>query len=103
MKGMAMIAVVALVAVAVVPGGCGDDEGGGVYCCTWESRHTGCGGTDWTAWETEQDEFNIDDYLEGWTPERVCNKYTGSDTACSDTCCIYVEKRNNTLTSGPCS
>ena len=90
-----------LMSVASVSG-CGDDEGGGIYCCSYESRHTGCGGTGWTDWESKSEQFNIDDYLEGWTPERVCNKYTGNDTECSDTCCINIQLRNNQLTSGPC-
>ena len=97
-----LCAMIWLVAIASF-GGCGDDEGGGgIYCCSYESRHTGCGGTGWTDWEAKSDEFNIDDYLEGWTPERVCNKYTGSDTECSTTCCINVQHRNNQLASGAC-
>lgn len=80
---------------------CGDDEGG-VYCCTYESRHTACGGSDWTDWESEVDEFNIDNYKDDWTPQRVCDKYTGSWNECSSTCCINGEYRNNTLTRGSC-
>ena len=52
--------------------GCGD-EGGGVYCCTYESRRSACGGGDYTAWETNSFEFNIDDYVAGWSPEDVCD------------------------------
>jgi hypothetical protein len=85
----------------VLIAGCGED-GGGIYCCTYESRHTACGGGDWTAWEAEFYQFNIDDYLEDWTPERVCNKFTGSDTECGGGCCIYVEYSNNNLSSGEC-
>jgi len=81
---------------------CGDDAGG-VYCCTYESRHSACGGGDYTDWVPEYYEFNIDDYLDGWSPTDVCNKFSGTDTSCSATCCIYSEDRNNVLTSGTCA
>ncbi|RLB48055.1 MAG: hypothetical protein DRH23_09445 [Deltaproteobacteria bacterium] len=81
--------------------GCGDE--GGVYCCTYESRHSACGGGDYTAWATNYYEFNIDDYLEGWSPTDVCDKFSGTDTTCSATCCIYSEDRNTTLSSGSCA
>ena len=80
--------------------GCGDE--GGVYCCTYESRHSACGGGDYTPWETNYYEFNIDDYVEGWSPQDVCDKFNGTDTSCSATCCIYSEDRNNVLSSGEC-
>lgn len=80
---------------------CGD-EGGGVYCCTYESRHTGCGGSGWTEWETSSEQFNIDDYKEGWSPEDVCDKYTGTWDECGGSCCISGEYRNNVLSSGAC-
>jgi hypothetical protein len=80
---------------------CGEEDGG-TYCCTYESRHTGCGGVGWSDWESESYEFNIDDYVEGWTPELVCDKFTGSDTECSATCCINTEYRSNTLADGTC-
>lgn len=81
--------------------GCGD-ESGGVYCCTFESRHSACGGGDYTPWETNYYEFNIDDYVEGWSPNDVCDKFSGTDTNCSATCCVYSEDRNNVLSSGAC-
>jgi hypothetical protein len=71
-------------------------------CCTYESRHSACGGGDYTAWETMYYEFNIDDYLEGWSPTDVCDKFSGTDTTCSATCCVYSEDRNNALSSGSC-
>jgi hypothetical protein len=80
--------------------GCGDE--GGVYCCTFESRHSACGGGDYTPWEAEYYEFNIDDYQEGWSPDRVCNKFSGGDTTCSATCCVNSEDRNNVLSAGSC-
>ena len=82
--------------------GCGDGGGGGVYCCTYESRHSACGGGDYTPWETNYYEFNIDDYVEGWSPQDVCAKFSGTDTSCSASCCIYSEDRNNVLSNGPC-
>jgi len=95
----------ALASLVVVIGlsalGCGDD-GGGVYCCVYESRYSACGGGDYSAWETQYYEFNIDDYVEGWSPADVCDKFNGTDTTCSATCCIYSEDRNNVLSSGEC-
>ena len=82
--------------------GCGDDADS-VYCCTYESRHSACGGGDYTDWVTEYYEFNIEDYVDGWSPTDVCNKFSGTDTGCSATCCIYSEDRNNVLTSGACA
>ena len=81
---------------------CGDDAGG-VYCCTYESRYSACGGGDYSDWEINYYEFNIDDYLEAWSPEKVCDKSSGTDTSCSATCCIYSEDRNNVLCSGSCA
>jgi len=92
----------ALLVAAVLLCGCGDGSGG-IYCCTYESRHTGCGGTGWEAWVSQSYEFNIDDYLEGWTPQRVCDKFSGSDTACEASCCIDIQYRNTTLSSGSCA
>jgi len=86
---------------ALMMSSCGED-GGGVYCCTYESRHSACGGGDYTPWETNYYEFNINDYVEGWSPQDVCDKFSGTDTSCSATCCIYSEDRNNVLSSGAC-
>jgi hypothetical protein len=74
----------------------------GSYSCTYETRHTGCGGVTWTDWTKECYSFDIDDYKEDWTPERVCNKYTSSDTNCGGSCCIEIEYRNNVLPKGSC-
>ena len=92
----------------IIPGCCFDVDDfnyddGEIYGCSYESRHSGCGGKDWTAWESECFEFNIEDYKEGWSPERICNQYTGSDTSCSSTCCIYTQYRNNQLSYGGCN
>jgi hypothetical protein len=89
-----------IVASAAVITGCGD---GSIYCVTYETRHTGCGGVGWSDWETEHYEFNIDDYREDWTPERVRDKFTGSATECGGGCCIEVQYRNTSLSSGGCS
>ncbi len=82
-------------------GGCGED-GNTLYNCSYQSRHTACGGGDWTAWESACYQFDMDDYLDDWTPQRVCDKFSGSDTECSATCCINVEYQNNQLASGTC-
>lgn len=44
---LAILTVCALASVTIFSA-CGE-EGGGIYCCTYESRHTACGGGDWTA------------------------------------------------------
>jgi hypothetical protein len=98
--GAILATVLAALAVA-----CGGSESGGAYCCRYETRSTGCGGSGWGAWTAETYSFDIDAYVEGWTPERVCNNFTGSPTSCtpSGSCCIYVEYRNNQVSGGPCS
>jgi len=78
---------------------CGD-EASGVYCCTYESRHSACGGGDYTPWVTNQ--LTFDDLAEGWTPEEKCDQFSGSDVECGGSCCIYTEDRNNVLSTGPC-
>jgi hypothetical protein len=79
---------------------CGEEDH--IYCCSYESRHSACGGGNYTSWETTDYQFDIWDYKEGWTPEDVCNKFTGSDTECGGSCCIYVEYQNNQLSAGEC-
>jgi len=87
---------------SLLTAGCGGEEGGGLYCCTYESRHSACGGGNWTAWEIQHYEFDLDDYVEGWTPEQVCAKFSGSDTECAGGCCIDTQDRNNVLSGGAC-
>jgi hypothetical protein len=104
-RGMwrAVMVLVLVVATAVVlVAGCLDDKGG-TYCCRYEERHTGCGGAGWSDWEKATFSFNIDDYKEGWTPERICDQYSGSDTSCGGGCCISIQYRNNQLSGGSCS
>ena len=82
----------------------GEKDGSGtIYACSYEYRSTGCGGVGWSEWTTQCYQFNIDDYQEGWTPERVCNKYMGSGTECGGSCCINYEYRNNVISKGNCS
>lgn len=99
--GAAVLAGALIVVGLLMPTGCGPSDDG-IYACTYETRYSQCGGGNYSAWETECYEFNIDDYQEGWSPERVCNKYTGSDVECGGGCCIYVDYRNNHLSSGHC-
>jgi len=80
--------------------GCGES---GTYSCNYETRYTGCGGKGWNAWKAECYEFNLDDYKEGWTAEKVCHKFTGTATNCGGGCCIETEHRNNRLSKGTCS
>jgi hypothetical protein len=94
-----MLVLLAMSAAALA---CCSDGGGGQQHCSYESRHTACGGSGWGNWTTECYAFNLDDYKEGWTAERVCQKFSGSDSECSTTCCIYVEYRNSTVGSGGC-
>ena len=79
--------------------GCSESS---MYSCNYESRHSGCGGKGWSEWKSECYPFNMDDYKEGWTPEKVCQKYSGSDTKCGESCCDYIEYRNNKLSGGGC-
>jgi hypothetical protein len=75
----------------------------GYYTCTYEERHTGCGGKGWTDWKSECINIDMDDYKEGWTPQKVCGKYSGSDTNCGGSCCIYIQYQNNRVSPGECS
>jgi hypothetical protein len=100
-KLLASVLAALLLSAGVVLLGCGG-EGSTIYHCTYETRHSGCGGGDWTAWTSECYRFDLEDYQEGWTPQRVCDKFSGSDTACESSCCIYVEHRNTTLAEGGC-
>ncbi|MBN2067693.1 MAG: hypothetical protein JW744_04455 [Candidatus Diapherotrites archaeon] len=93
------IFLVGLLVLAIALSGCTEI---GSYSCRYESRHTGCGGKDWTAWQQECVEFDMEDYVDDWTPQMVCEKYTGSGTHCSETCCIYTEYRNNVFAGGGC-
>lgn len=83
--------------------GCDGIVGGTVYCCTYESRYTGCGGVGWNDWEAEQYEFDLEDYKDGWDAERVCDKFTGSATECGGGCCIEVQYQNTELARGTCA
>lgn len=96
------ILLIGFLALIVVLSGCSESSESGSYSCTYESRHTGCGGVGWSEWKAECFAFNMDDYKEGWTPETVCGKYTGSNTNCEQSCCIDIEYRNNTLSTNAC-
>jgi hypothetical protein len=89
-----------IVTLAMVITGCADDS---IHCVTYETRHTGCGGVGWSEWTTEHYEFNMDDYQDGWTPEDVRDKFTGSKTECGGGCCIEVQYQNAQVSSGGCS
>lgn len=54
--------VLLMLGAALMALSCGEE--GGVYCCTFESQHSACGGGDYTPWETKYYQFNIDDYDE---------------------------------------
>lgn len=80
-----------------------DGVAGTEYCCSYESRHTGCGGVDWTDWVAEAFSFDLEDYRDDWDADRVCNQFSGSDEECGGGCCIYVEYRDTTLQRGACA
>ncbi len=98
------LVIAGIIAVVAIAGCIGDEDGSGedTYCCRYEVRSTGCGGKGWSDWKAELQTFNINDYKEGWTPAKVCDKYTGSTTTCGGGCCIFVEYRNNRLSQGSC-
>lgn len=103
MKYLIAAAILAIVSMAVLAGCAGDSGGGGgIYACDYEKRSSACGGGDYSDWEAYCYEFDMDDYLESWTPEMVCDKYSGSDLHCAGSCCIYVDYRNNELSKGGC-
>ncbi len=93
--GFVAAAVLALV-------GCGGSDGGsgGVMSCTWESRHSACGGGGWTSWSTQCDEFQPSDYT--ISPQEHCANMASNDTSCAGSCCIYVEGRASALRNGGC-
>lgn len=96
---MRTYALFSLLFLLIIISGCSENTS---YSCTYESRHTGCGGKEWTIWVKDCVAFNMDDYKEGWTPEKVCEKYSGTDTNCGGGCCIEIEYRNNMISKGTC-
>jgi hypothetical protein len=88
-------------------GGSGGGEGGTTYTCTWEERHTACNSGDYYAWTSECYHFDMEDYVEGYTPQQVCDNHTPASGGpyCSGVgtdfpCCIYKETRNAQLVQG---
>jgi len=96
---MKIMIAICFMLISIMIYGCSESSS---YSCNYESRHTGCGGKTWTSWEKGCYAFNIDDYKEGWTPEKVCGKFSGSDTECGGGCCIYTEYRDNEISRGGC-
>lgn len=96
--GLSLVTAGALLAIPV---GCGLGEDT-IYSCTYETRYSQCGGGNYSPWEQVCYEFDMDDYQDDWTPQRVCNKFTGSDVECGGGCCIYVDYRNNVLSDDEC-
>ena len=94
-----VILLISFLILITVLSGCIESES---YSCSYESRRTGCGGKGWSTWESECFEFNMDDYKDEWTPQMVCKKYTGSDTSCGGSCCVYIEYRDNSLSTNGC-
>jgi hypothetical protein len=103
MRYLIMFGILAVISLTMFAS-CAEDSGGGggVYACNYEKRATGCGGIGWGDWEAYSYEFDIDDYVEGWTPERVCDKFSGSDTHCAGGCCIDIQYQNNEVAKGEC-
>jgi hypothetical protein len=96
---MKQFSILILILSSFILFGCTENS---TYSCIYESRHTGCGGKEWTEWGTECNAFNMDNYKEDWTPEKVCQKYSGTDTNCGGGCCIEIEYRNNQLSKSSC-
>ncbi len=86
--------------------GCSSDlegeENGGVYCCRYRSESTHCNSGTHDAPEEQSFEFNLDDYVEGSTPESVCGNFSGSHTQCGGGCCINIYYTNLGVTPGSC-
>jgi hypothetical protein len=100
--GLLFVIIIGLTTIIGCFGEEDEGDGGAIYSCTYDKRSTGCGGTGWSDWETSCYEFDIDDYVEGWTPEMVCDKFSGSGEECGGSCCILYEYRDNVLSSGYC-
>jgi hypothetical protein len=95
-----------LLSFAIIMTGCGsddDDSGGGeIYSCSYESRYwSDCTG-DYSDWEHTCYQFNMDDYVDDYTPEKVCDNMTSGGTHCESTCCINTYVRNKELNNGGC-
>ena len=80
----------------------GCDTSNSVYCCQYEQRTSGCGGTNFNAWDLRRFTFDIEDYAEGTTPGDVCAAFSGSETETGGGCSIVVEYRENVLSDGEC-
>lgn len=81
--------------------GCGGEDGGGTYACSYEERQTdGCDGYDFGEWLYECQEFNADDYY--ITPSEVCANLTEDGLYCTGGCCIDYEVRSVELGPGTC-
>lgn len=94
--GFVMIGVVALLLK-----GCDEDDGGGLYACSYEKSTTdGCDGYGFGPWEPGCVSINADDYY--ISPEEVCGNITDGGQHCQAGCCVSARYQNVHLDSGGC-
>ena len=65
MKQLILVFILAITSAVMLIGcgGNGDGGGGAIYACTFEERSTGCGGVNWSAWDTICYEFDISIFM----------------------------------------
>jgi hypothetical protein len=95
----------ALASVATACGGGGGDSAGGSsggtnYACSYESRHTGCNNSVYTAWTEGCFSFNSENY--NISPQQVCTNVTTGGLACAAGCCITTQYQHVALNAGSC-
>ena len=77
-----------------------DGDGGGQQACVYESRHTGCNNSTYTAWTAGCFAFNADAYT--ISPQQVCSNITAGGLACAAGCCVTSQYRIGALRNGNC-
>jgi hypothetical protein len=72
------------------------------FCCEYEKRQRGCGGTgaSWTPWVAKSTEFKYDEINK--SASDVCASYDESTTTCGAGCCVDFQRRNPVLVDGEC-
>lgn len=92
--------VMALVSAAALASCGGGGDGPGQQACVYESRHTGCGNSTYTAWTAGCFAFNPDAYT--ISAQQVCSNVTAGGSACAAGCCVTSQYRNGSLREGGC-
>ena len=102
MKSLTLsLMLVTLLALPLILGACGDDEGVTCFTCLYEKRTTSCSSSSFGPWESG--EATIDFELkDGLTPTQFCSDaYPASDIECGGGCCIDFQFRN--VSVGSCN